>query len=115
MPRKAARNCTRPGCPGLVRDGVCGMCGPKRSRAAKRYDEQRGSAASRGYDARWRKLRRMVLRQAPLCRDCLAEGRTTTATEVHHIVAKRDGGTDELGNLQALCKPCHSRRTAAGE
>ncbi|MEO0289583.1 MAG: HNH endonuclease [candidate division WOR-3 bacterium] len=27
---------------------------------------------------------------------------------VHHIVFKRDGGTDEKGNLILLCKECHN-------
>lgn len=57
----------------------------------------------------------MVLRSSPLCLDCAAQGLTTAATEVHHIIAKRDGGTDSEDNLMALCKSCHSKRTNAGE
>jgi 5-methylcytosine-specific restriction endonuclease McrA len=27
---------------------------------------------------------------------------------VHHVIAKRAGGSDEVSNLRALCKSCHS-------
>lgn len=57
----------------------------------------------------------MYLRSNPFCADCAQSGQVTQATEVHHKVAKRDGGQDEWGNLEALCKPCHSKRTMAGE
>ncbi|MCB0086363.1 MAG: HNH endonuclease [Caldilineaceae bacterium] len=45
---------------------------------------------------------------------CLALEKTTQATEVDHIIPKRAGGSDAFGNLQALCKSCHSAKTAAG-
>jgi len=32
--------------------------------------------------------------------------------EADHIVARNDGGGDELANLRTLCIPCHKRRTA---
>ena len=76
---------------------------------------RRGTAAQRGYDARWRRVRAWYLKRHPLCLDCQGEGRVAPATEVHHIVALRDGGTHEETNLTALCKSCHSRRTAKGE
>jgi len=34
------------------------------------------------------------------------------ASEVDHIVAKGDGGTDDPTNLQALCRRCHEEKTA---
>jgi 5-methylcytosine-specific restriction protein A len=61
----------------------------------------------------WLGIRRAVLLEEPFCRACLAAGRTTYAREVDHIVPKRAGGSDDRTNLQALCKPCHSRKTAA--
>jgi len=57
----------------------------------------------------------MQLAQQPLCEDCLAEGRVTIGGEVHHIIAKRDGGEDSFDNLMTLCKSHHSQRTARGE
>lgn len=112
MLRKAGRACVHPGCRGIVRDGVCSVCGP--GRASRAHDEQRGSAASRGYDRRWRAKRLAYLRKHPLCVECAGAGLTVAATDVDHIIAKRDGGTDDEGNLQALCHAHHSKKTAAG-
>lgn len=79
----------------------------ERSRAVTRA---RGSAAARGYDAAWRRLRLAVLAEEPLCRFCKAEGKVTPATVVDHI----DGNAWNRArlNLRPLCKPCHDRRTA---
>lgn len=113
--KRPAAACKKPGCAGLVRDGVCSVCGPLRRQMQRAVDERRGSAASRGYDRRWQRVRSIYLRAHPLCADCMAERRVTAATEVHHITALRDGGTHDDANLMALCKMHHSRRTAAGE
>jgi 5-methylcytosine-specific restriction protein A len=88
---------------------------PTQSREA--YDRQRGSAASRGYDHRWRKFRASVLASNPLCADCLARGVLTSAADVHHVVKLRDAPGRRLDptNVLALCGVCHSRRTGHGE
>ena len=113
MPRRNARPCGAPGCTALVYDGRFCEAHAKEQQAA--YDKQRGSSARRGYGARWRKLRRVVLARSPLCADPFgihaAEGRIEQATEVDHIKPKSQGGTNAMGNLQALCKQCHSRKT----
>jgi 5-methylcytosine-specific restriction endonuclease McrA len=77
--------------------------------------DARASAAARGYGHRWRRLRRIVLAQEPLCRMCTAVGRTTAAVVVDHIKAKRDGGTDARENLQPLCSTCHDAIKQAEE
>lgn len=60
--------------------------------------------------AAWRKLRKQVLAEEPLCRHCAAQGLTVPATEVDHMRGAADNSRDAL---QALCKSCHSRKTAA--
>ena len=59
----------------------------------------------------------MYLMKHPVCVDPFgvhaAEGVTVAASEVDHITPRRAGGLDEEENLQALCKPCHSRKTRA--
>jgi len=47
----------------------------------------------------------MILARDPLCA-CGAP-----STEVDHIVSKAKGGTDEPGNLQGICEPCHKAKT----
>lgn len=115
MPQRPGSACRRPGCAGIVRDGVCSSCGPLRRAGQVARDERRGTAASRGYGGRWQRVRAMYLRSHPLCADCEAAGRVAVATDVHHIVARRAGGSDDESNLMALCHACHSKRTAAGE
>lgn len=72
----------------------------------------RGSSTARGYGYAWQQQRRAHLDREPLCRVCLRSGVTTAATDVDHIVGKAKGGTDDETNLQSLCGPCHSRKTA---
>lgn len=73
----------------------------------------RGSAASRGYGQRWRRLARMQLMRQPLCADPFGvhAGRPVRGAHVDHIVPRQAGGTDALENLQTLCASCHSRKT----
>ena len=84
----------------------------------KEHDRGRLSAAKRGYDSAWRKLRDAVLADEPLCRSCKAQGRVTAATEVDHIKPFRLAGVinetlrTDRENLQPLCKPCHAVKTA---
>ncbi len=58
---------------------------------------------------RWRRERRLFLRQNPLCRLCREAGRVAGATVVDHIEPHK--GNPRLfwswTNWQPLCKPCH--------
>lgn len=71
-----------------------------------KLSDPRPNSAAKGYGSQWRKLRRIVLNEQPLCQRCHHEG----ATVVDHIVAKEKGGTDERSNLQSLCHACHNSK-----
>lgn len=78
------------------------------------FAERRGSRQSRGYGAAWDRLRVAVLRRdAGICQCCLKLGRITLANEVDHIRNKAQGGSDDMDNLQAICRACHAAKTAA--
>lgn len=112
MNRRPLSYCAHPGCRTLIRGH--GPCEPHRKQRQREQDQRRGSAASRGYDARWRKARARYLRQHPLCRTCESEGRLTAATVVDHIEPHR--GDMEVfwkqSNWQPLCAPHHNAKTA---
>ena len=59
----------------------------------------------------------MYLSEHPLCMDCMEAGKVEAAAEVHHM--RKAQAHHELrldaDNLMALCKVCHSARTARGE
>lgn len=55
---------------------------------------------------------RILKRDGFLCQPCSKEGRTRIAKEVDHIRSLAQGGTDHPSNLQAICIPCHRKKTA---
>lgn len=61
-----------------------------------------------GRDAFWRELRAQVMARDPICKRCHAK----PSKHADHKLAKRDGGRDELANLEGLCHSCHSSKTA---
>lgn len=123
MPSRSNRPCKERGCPNLTRD-ISGYCDEHRQTAIDKqnerraqHDKYRGSARERGYDKTWERLRKMYLREHPLCEDCLEEEKIEPATEVHHKQKVKDHPELRLvkSNLRALSKECHSKRTARGE
>lgn len=58
-------------------------------------------------------LRRRFLMRNPLCKHCQDAGRLTVAQQVDHIVPLHINGEDSDENKQALCIPCHKRKTAS--
>lgn len=98
MPQRAPTICTILACGALaVANGRCGA-----------HPKLPWSGAGRGSTWAWRKLRAAVLEAADhRCQACDAP-----ATEVDHIVPLAFGGTDDPGNLRALCRRCHNRATA---
>ena len=72
----------------------------------------RPSAASRGYDHRWRKARRAFLDANPVCEQC-----DRPATVVDHRVPHRGDEARfwDRRNWSALCKPHHDAKTGRGD
>jgi hypothetical protein len=109
-----------------------------RTAQAKRYDDRRGTSASRGYDRQWRKftdsyrieLHRRRVPDAGMCgsrlpnapptqdSDCLKLGRVTIGRVVDHITPATgpdDPRFYDVNNLQLLCDGvkgfgCHDRK-----
>lgn len=79
--------------------------------------EERPNSHQRGYTRRWYKMTAVFRATHLYCRACEAKGIMTPMTDVDHIVPHR--GNKELfenpNNWQALCKTCHSEKTARGE
>lgn len=106
MPKRPPSPCLEPGCPELT---TRTRCAKHEAQVARQWDRQRGTARQRGYDARWNNLARRYIRQHPTCELCGEH----PAKEVDHIIALRDGGQKYATyNMQALCRPCHRRKTA---
>ena len=101
-PYAAPSLCSRPG---------CGKIG---KHSHREYDQQRGTAASRGYDARHRRWRKMILARDPICVMCRATGMAVVATVADHIIPLRQGGGWELENGRGLCHSHHNQVTAKG-
>ena len=103
--------CRYPGCAAIVSSGLCERHQP----TARESDKRRGSAARRGYDEAWRKVRAAKLDIDTLCQRCKSLGRIALAREVHHIKPLNQGGERlALENLEALCTACHNARHGGG-
>lgn len=116
MPRKPSRPCRYPGCPNFCESGAVYCPEHMKDNSVNLREKWRGSAASRGYDSRWRRARRAFLQAHPLCAECLRNGRYTAATVVDHIIPHRGDMNlfwDER-NWQSLCRDCHDEKTGSG-
>ena len=115
MPARAPTPCRTHGCPRLCRDGS-GRCEQHQQDRSgwRQYHQQRGgSREARGYGVVWQRLRKTVIeRDKGLCQQCQRDGRLTGGTDCDHIIPKARGGTDDLDNLELLCKTCHTRKSA---
>ena len=84
--------------------------GQQRAASRRAYDQSPGRRADHLFynSARWLSFRRWFLGRHPLCAHCTE---ATSATEVHHIMNRKDH--PELvfveSNCLPLCRPCHSR------
>lgn len=96
--------------------------GYRPAQAERQYDRQRNRLDPTRrllWSEPYRRFRRQVIAQRPLCEDCLAmtPQRVTPAAHVHHKRKLRDHPEDLLDADQVLClcAGCHSVRTNRGE
>jgi 5-methylcytosine-specific restriction protein A len=80
-------------------------------------DEVRGTAAERGYDSAWTKLRNAYIRDHPVCSFAndtdLLHRCDVAACIVDHIrPISQHGVRLDPANLRPVCRPCHDALTA---
>lgn len=129
MPAAVPHACAAFGCP-----NTANTCPSHGRRARQRqYDDRRGSAASRGYDATWEAYRAahearcfaLEVSRAGLCGArlpaaprttdslCAQRGLIVAARVLDHIQpihGKDDPRRLDDSNMQWLCDPCHQRK-----
>jgi predicted HNH restriction endonuclease len=72
------------------------------------WDETKTDGKDRELEIRrWANIRSLVISRDN--RTCTSCEKTFPAKDltVHHVVPRREGGSDELDNLVTLCPPCH--------
>jgi 5-methylcytosine-specific restriction protein A len=116
MPFSPGSACGNSSCSEIVAPGSGGFC-PAHSQARDKQDRQaRGTSTQRGYNARHRKWRKLVLARDPLCRVCYGSDCVRPATVADHIMPldpnDPSAGDWSMGNGQGLCAPCHNEKTA---
>lgn len=109
MPSSPLKPCSYPGCSALVKRGRC-----DRHRAVQVGVYVKDPERKALYDsARWQRIRHDQLVREPWCAMCLKKGWYVVATDVDHVIAHEgDPVKFYQGELQSLCKRCHSRKTA---
>lgn len=105
MPSRARRRCTASGCPEWATD--TGRCEAHIIPRPKPKPKPRPSPGELGYDWEWTKKSKAYRRDHPTCETPFC-GRPSACTD--HVDGDRTNW--ETTNLQALCWPCHSRKTA---
>ena len=90
----------------------------KKSQAPRKETDMRKLRQKAYQDAKWRKERDTFLKEHPLCDDCLAKGKVTPATSIHHLKSPFKNGEInwnllyDWDNLVSLCHECHGERHA---
>jgi 5-methylcytosine-specific restriction protein A len=103
MPKLSCLDCGIP-----TAKSRCDTC--QEIRETNQPKRERPSSSMRGYDAQWNKIRVIVLRRDNwTCLQCNKKLIGSDATVDHRIPLTR-GGTNELTNLQAMCRSCNSSK-----
>ena len=109
MPKRIQTPCSYPGCKELSNSRFC----KKHTRIAEHENSsRRGTSAERGYDARHRRWRTMVLNNYPVCNRCKVKP-STVADHIEPLDNRNPyDGNWSLSNGQGLCHACHNKKTA---
>ena len=99
MPVSSPRPCMHPGCPNLVTERNVYRCPEHQREYLKQWEKPRDVKYT---STMWRKRSQIFLAHNPTCVRCGAPSEIA-----HHIYRKRDGGSDDEDNLEALCRSCH--------
>lgn len=114
MPTRAKKICAHPQCGKTITAGAyCHDHMQAKGSASKSWMDTSDHQRKVYHSARWKALRKKILRASPCCIKCKEDGRIVAASHVDHIKAVKDGGAiwDEE-NLQSLCRSCHSSKTS---
>ncbi|MFG1873377.1 HNH endonuclease signature motif containing protein [Sphaerisporangium sp. NPDC049003] len=103
MPTRAPRRCTAAGCG--EDSEFDGRCARHRHPTRRGKAQPRPSSHAQGYDRAWRVISERARAEEPWC----ATGCGAPSEHVDHIDG--DKTNNVRSNLQALCRPCHSRKT----
>lgn len=108
MPYKSRKICPKPNCNKIIQ-GNESHCTEHREASweiERKYNPFYSSA-------KWKSLSKRFREAHPLCIDCKKKGRDTIAKHTDHIKPIDQGGEPlSWDNLQSLCIPCHSSKTA---
>ena len=105
-------------CPALISKckRYCPDCALKARQQSRQQDDVRDRKDARRWcHARWyRKAVKMLLNDNPLCAECKHTGRIRPAAEVDHKIPHQGDWVlfIDRKNWQALCRSCHSKKTA---
>lgn len=109
------KKCSYPGCRTYV-DYKTRHCEEHNGQIDKDYNRfTRDKESADFYNSMaWRRTRKAVLMEQPLCVRCLEEGVVETAVIVDHVIELKDDWEKRLDitNLHPLCRSCHNTKTA---
>lgn len=89
--------------------------GPAATSITRFGDAARGSRHERGYGWAWEQaVKRIRARDGDVCQTCLrrGDGHLGSYAAVDHRIPKAEGGTNDDANLEVICRPCHTAKTA---
>lgn len=112
MPDRLRHPCNYPGCSALTHERYCAA---HQQVEQKRYNQEHPVDDAYYQSVAWRRLRTAYARSHPYCVDPYGDhkraGQQVPMTVVDHKVPRQQGGKDTWDNLQALCRPCHARKS----